>query len=327
MRHPIKHVAEYVGLRLVGGFFCALPLPIGLALGAALAEISRLFTIRKQQEVERRIAQVFGTRLDRRGVRRVARRAWRNFFLNTVEMLRTPRLTPREVARRVNIEDIRLIKDYTQDGRGIVLALPHFGNWEYAGVAAQMHGLDLCVIVRRQKNLLVNEYLNRLRQRTGVVALEQGAQVLERSLELLARGRHLAILPDIRAKTRGVPVRWLGQAIEIYRGMGLFARRAHCAILPVAVLRKGWMRHEWRAFEPVRPDFSLDEETDIRRMSQHVMTALEPIIREQPEQFFWFNKRWLFQNEGEGGRPSNPGREISATPLERRGRDSLPQRP
>jgi lauroyl/myristoyl acyltransferase len=37
----------------------------------------------------------------------------------------------------------------------------------------------------------------------------------------------------------------------------------------------------------------MDKDDDIRRMTVSVLKIIEDAIMEQPEQWFWYNKRWV----------------------------------
>ena len=73
--------------------------------------------------------------------------------------------------------------------------------------------------------------------------------------------------------------------------------RACSLAMPSCALRVGWERHRWRFFEPIWPDPSLDKEADWKRMTQLVMDRFDHLIRENPDQYFWFNKRWVLGEE------------------------------
>jgi lauroyl/myristoyl acyltransferase len=43
----------------------------------------------------------------------------------------------------------------------------------------------------------------------------------------------------------------------------------------------------------IYPDASLPKSEDIERMTREILGHVDAIIREEPEQWFWFNKRWI----------------------------------
>jgi Kdo2-lipid IVA lauroyltransferase/acyltransferase len=183
-----------------------------------------------------------------------------------------------------------------------VLAVPHMGNWELAGVAAQLFGAQLMIIARRQTNPLTNDYITRVRDSAGIETFLRESTSLAGIARGLRNGKVLAILPDLRAKADYIPCRFLGQEdVRIPAGMALFAREANVPIIPAYVVRVGWARHRWASFPPIQPDPSLDRDADFRRMTQYVIGCFDQAIREHPEDFFWFNGRWVLGEEGRAG--------------------------
>ena len=297
MTYKINHILEYVLMRALVGLVNALPYHGALLLGRMAASVSALFMRGKLRRTARRIKEVFGDTYSDRAVTRIAHVAWRGFICSMVESMRTPRVTLPWIKEHIDSRDMHMVFDNMREGKGVVLAVPHMGNWELAGVATQMLGLKLLIIVRRQKNPLINAYLNRMRSFTGVEALERESRSFAGIIHKLKNGKVLAILPDIRAKSEALTVRFLGVDVSIAGGMALFAREAGVPILPAYVVRTAWDRHAWRGLPPIWPDYSMDKDADIRRMTQYVMDHFDQVIRQYPEQYFWFNNRWLLGEE------------------------------
>jgi KDO2-lipid IV(A) lauroyltransferase len=77
--------------------------------------------------------------------------------------------------------------------------------------------------------------------------------------------------------------------------MAQFARTANVPILPVMLSRVGWFRHRVVAYAPVASDPAADRDADLLRMTRAVMERVEAAIRHAPEQWFWYNKRWVLR--------------------------------
>ena len=293
MQHRMRHVVEYALLRALTALINLLPYRVALGQAGGLAALARGPARRRLRTAEARVAEVFGERYSPAERRAIVRRAWRNLFCNGVEMMRVPRITPRWIRRVVAYQGAQTVVDSMRDGRGAVIAVPHMGNWELAGASTQIFGFRMMTIARRQKNLLTNAYINRMRERIGVEAWEREGRDFFGLVRGLKEGKVLAILPDVRAKANGIQVRFLGHTAHIPSGMALFARESGAPIVPSYALRVGWGRHAWKCFPPIWPDPSLDLQTDLARLTQHVMTCFDQAIQEHPDQYFWFNKRWL----------------------------------
>ena len=46
---------------------------------------------------------------------------------------------------------------------------------------------------------------------------------------------------------------------------------------------------------PISPDETLDRKTDSVRLTQACLTIFDPVIRSHPDQYFWYNKRWMLE--------------------------------
>jgi len=106
----------------------------------------------------------------------------------------------------------------------------------------------------------------------------------------------LALLPDVRARA-GVPVRFLGADIQVPGGAAYYARASGLAVFTGEVTRHGWLRHGWRITGRIESDPALDEEADRRRIMQYALDRFAESIQARPEDYFWFNKRWVLGEE------------------------------
>lgn len=294
MSVSLAHRVEYLALRTIAFVVNALPYRFALGFAWVLAFLAFHLGRSRTREALRRIESVFGDRLTPRRRRHVAWISCRNLFFNSVELLRAPRMTREWVDSVSNCApSMEMLTRLLAEGRGAIAAVPHMGNWEMAGIACHLFGLPIFSIAATQKNPLTNEFINQLRSATGASIVERGAGTMRSVLHNLKAGKLLAILPDVRVRTQGIPVPFLGGTANLGAGTALFARHADVPIIPAVARRVGWTRHDIRTFPTVYPDKSLDKDADVRRITLAVMENIEKAIREEPEQWFWFNRRWI----------------------------------
>jgi KDO2-lipid IV(A) lauroyltransferase len=295
MTYRFKHVLEYALLRGACGVFGRLPYRLALTIGWGVAAWLWLWLPRQRREARRRIREVLGATLSTEAqVRRVAWLAWRNLVFGGVDTMRLPYLTETWVRRAIDCEGAEVLKARLAASGRVVLAVPHMGSWELAGLALHFFGLRLSFIMRRQKNPLTDAYLNNLRTSKGFDCIERDSKSLLRvALRHIREGKVLTILPDVRGRDEAMQVNFLGGTAAVTRGMALFAKMSNAPILPGCVRREGWTRHRWQTFDPVYPDPTLDRDADLQRMTQQVFDVFDRAVREHPDQYFWFNKRWI----------------------------------
>lgn len=295
MTYRLKHVVEYALLRAACGVLGRLPYRLALTFGWCIAVLLWLGMPRQRRESRRRIRAVLGARLgSEREVRRVAWLAWRNLVFSGVDIMRLPQLKEAWVRRAIDCAGAEILRAQLETSGRLVLAVPHMGSWELAGLSLCFFGLRLSLIMRQQKNPLTDGYLNRLRTSRGFDCIERDSKSLLRvALRHIKEGKVLTILPDVRSRDLDLQVNFLGGTAAVTRGMALFAKMADAPILPGCVLREGWTRHRWQTFPPVYPDPTVERDADLQRMTQQVFDVFDRAVREHPDQYFWFNKRWI----------------------------------
>jgi Kdo2-lipid IVA lauroyltransferase/acyltransferase len=295
MRYRIKHIAEYAALRFLAAVFNAMPYRCALAFGAGIGRVLFHAIRFRRQETLRRIHAVFGAGLPRRRALEIARISLRNLILNAIEMMRAARIDRAWVDAHIpdfasGADEVRRI---IESHGGAIIAVPHTGNWDLAGWACCHYGIPVVSIGGRQKNPLVNRWINRQRE-SAMIMLDRGAAGTPRRILRLLRQRHaLAILPDVRMYEPDLSIDFLGGTANLGRGMAQFAVTARIPIIPAAFFRRGLAAHGYRRFDTILPDTTLSKEQNIEMMTRKVMGHIDDFIRREPEQWFWYNKRWV----------------------------------
>jgi KDO2-lipid IV(A) lauroyltransferase len=290
----LRHRLEYAGVVAVERLFRALPYGLCLRLASALARFAFHVVRWRRREALRRIHQVFPG-IGGAEARRIAFRSLETILLNAAELMPLRGVDDAWIAAHIEntAEAMRKLRTATAAG-GAILALPHFGNWDLAGIIVAHNGIPIFSIAGVQHNPLTNDWINRKRA-TGIAILNRGSAALRQIVKRL-KGRELfAILPDVRMKTPDLEVPFLGATANVGRGMATFARKTGSPILVANVRRLSRSRHFLDVGDPLAPDPALDEESDIARLTAAVMAAVESQIRSDPGQWFWYNRRWVLE--------------------------------
>ena len=293
MKHRIKHIAEYVLLRGLRRVVNVLPLRPALTVGWLVAALLFHVLRFRREKAESRLKQVFGDRFTAKERRRIAWLSFRNISFNAVEAARFGKLTPEKLKRLPLYPGIVAMQETYRKNGAFIFATAHMGNWDLGGVACKLAGIPVFSIARRQKNPLTDDLLNQMRNATGMDVVLNDSAVLKNVVRRLKAGEVLAILPDVRSATEALAIDFLGGKANLGAGAALFAQMAHCPIYPVALIRRGWTHHEYKVFDPIFPDPSADKKEDWQRMMQKLVSIFDAEIHARPEQYFWFNKRWV----------------------------------
>ncbi|MDA0991399.1 MAG: lysophospholipid acyltransferase family protein [Verrucomicrobia bacterium] len=288
----IRYRLEYMGVRLALGLMRAIPYGLAAALARALASVGFLCLRSRRVTAIDNILQG-GITDSPREAKRIARNSFYHFALLTVESLRAE-ATINEHNWRDHIElDLPddVVASMADDGKGIILATAHLGNWEVAGQVLSF--LKPVVAVARRMNNPHTDALiqnRKLGHRFRLIPKHEasGGELLR----VLREGNVLAMLVDQHANRRGMPIMLLGRPAATYTSPALLHIRSGAPICFGYCARIGRFRYRMHAIPLIRITPTDDREADIRRILESMATALEAGIRRYPEQYLWAHRRW-----------------------------------
>lgn len=205
-------------------------------------------------------------------------------------MIRLSRLSPERI---VEITDTPQWDEFVAaraQGKGVLLVTGHYGNWEVAAAAVAARGVPIEAVVKRQRNRLVDARVEAARQRLGIGTIDMRSAP-KRIPRALSEGHAIGIVGDQDARDAGVWVPFFGVPASTYRGPALFALKFGVPVYASVARRlpEGRYRVEGARI-PV--ENTGDLEADVRRVTGALARHLEQEIRKDPEQYFWFHKRW-----------------------------------
>lgn len=285
---------EYFLLR----FFCALVNVIPYALAMALARGFgwigfHVVRFNRARTLER-IRSVFPEKSPRE-CRVIAVRSLQNVLQTGVEMMRAPKLDRAWMDRYVKDGSHYkgLLQEFVDEGKGVVIMVPHSGNWYMAAWSMAKYGLPLFAIAARQRNPKLNAWMNR--QYGDIEVLDRdNRSTLIQIHQRLRDGRAFAILPDLRVRTPDVEVDFLGGRANVSHAGAAFAVNSGCPIV-LAVMTRENGRHVFHYLKALRPDPAADKKEETRRLTREALKLLSDEIVKHPGDWYWYNKRWILE--------------------------------
>lgn len=230
-----------------------------------------------------------GTDLDEltaAGMRSYAR-YWREVF----QLPDTPLARVRAETVLLGVEHLHAARDA---GRGVILALPHLGNWDAAGAWLVDHGMPFTTVAERLEPASLFDRFVAFRQSLGmeVVPLTGGEQPPFALLsDRLAAGGVLCLLADRDLTPAGVPVTLFGATATVPAGPALLALRTGATLLPVTLCFDAAAPWELTVHPPVvDPDGAEPER--VAAMSQRMVEAFEVGIAAHPADWHMLQHLW-----------------------------------
>lgn len=198
---------------------------------------------------------------------------------------RFPRITRKSAGECIRVEGYEHVKAALAQGRGVIVATGHLGNWELSAFAFALLYQPMYVVVRPLDNPLMDSLVERYRCLSGNQSIGK-RDYLRGILEALRSNELVGILADQHTQD-GVPVDFFGRPAAATPGIARIAAKTGAAIIPGFAL---WLKEERKyvlRFYP-RVEVTGDAGADTAR----VQKAIESAIREYPDQWLWIHRRW-----------------------------------
>ena len=290
---------EYALARTLEGAVASLPEGMADGFGRRLGRtVHRLGIRRATVEQNLRLAFPHATEAWRDDV---TRRAYEHLGREAAAMLRLAKLDKQAVVDRTVTRGWDEMEGALAEGKGCILVTGHYGNWEIAAAAVAARGVPISAIVRRQGNLLVDQRLDATRRNLGVETIVQreAPRLVPRALR---RNGVVGIVGDQDARKAGVFVPFFGVPASTHRGPALFALRFGAPVFACVARRLpgAGVRYEVSGTRVPVPRTG-DLEADVEALTAELAARLEASIREAPEQYFWFHRRWKSKPQAEPG--------------------------
>lgn len=292
---------EYFGAAAL--LFVLRSLPLRLALPAAeLAGLACGTLVSKWRDVSEINLKRALPELDTAARRRIRNGVFRNLGRVALALAKLPTWSEHTIRRNVDFQGLEHFRAAEEKGRGVLLLTAHLGNWELGALA---HGAvvgPISVLVRPINNPLVDRLVETRRSAHGnsVIAKRSSARVV---LRILSSGGTIGILADQNAMPEeAVFVEFFGMPAAAHKGFAQMALRSGAAVVPAIAL---WDRASRRHVVTYGPEIetvrSGAADRDIETNTQRYQTALEGLIRANPDQWLWIHRRWKTQSAARAG--------------------------
>lgn len=194
-------------------------------------------------------------------------------------------------ASRIETDAAPLFYELLNDGKPALCFAAHLGNWELPAIAAAAHGLPSAVVYRMPNNRAVAAEITRIRAPLMGRLIRTRMEAPIEMAGALRRGEHLGMLVD-QHFSRGVGVTFFGRPCKANPSIARLARRFDCPVIGVRVVRLPKGRFRLDAVGPLDLPRDPAGEIDIPAATQMVTGIVEGWVREHPDQWLWFHRRW-----------------------------------
>jgi KDO2-lipid IV(A) lauroyltransferase len=230
-----------------------------------------------------------------RSLHRLALDTYRSYARDVIDFIRGIDMDRAALAKKIYEFDDTRFSGVLAEGRGVIVAGGHFGNWELGGVALRvLRDVPLTVVGRPEASAFVGALRQRMRESLNIETIEIG-QALDTALrirKILDSNGAVAMLIDRHLGRDRVDVEFFGRRSGFLRSPAMIAALTGAPILPSFMIRREDGRFSAVCGETIRVDPSLPVEDGVRNATQEFAAQLESRIREHPQLWYQFYPYW-----------------------------------
>ena len=292
-RRSATAIVEYALVAVLAKLLDRFPESMAYAIGSRMGRLAWRLDRRHRTIASENLAAAFPGAYGPEDLERVVRAVFETLGRTAVDVARSRRLFRPGDGATFEVEGYDRLREARARGKGVLGLTAHFGPWEILPLWHALRCGPCHIVVRPLDNPYLDDLFTSWRERGGnrVIRKRNAVQAI---LQALRQGETVGILIDQHIDERdGVVVPFFGRPASTTLAPALIALRSGAVVLPVGIAHgAGRRQYRIRWGEEIVLRRSGDLKADVVENTARFNAALESMIRERPEQWFWVHRRW-----------------------------------
>jgi KDO2-lipid IV(A) lauroyltransferase len=162
-------------------------------------------------------------------------KAFASYMRYWCDTFRFPNWDKDRINSTVTVTRENLLLDGIKSGKGVIVSLPHAGNWDHAGAYFCLKGIHLVTVAERLKpERLFIEFL-RYRQAMGMEVLALDSRSIATLAQRLREGHLVALVADRDLSKSGIDVQFFNHPARMPAGPAVLAIKTGAVLLTAFV--------------------------------------------------------------------------------------------
>jgi KDO2-lipid IV(A) lauroyltransferase len=217
--------------------------------------------------------------------------AMRSYMRYWCDTFRLPDWSKKRILETVTVTNEHLLTDAIAAKTGVIVAVPHAGNWDHAGAYFCAKGIRLVTVAERLKPEKLFLKFLAYRQAMGMEVLPLDGRVLNTLEERLNEGALVALVSDRDLSRSGIEVEFFSGKARMPAGPALLALRTKAPLITAFVSYTETGVHI--EFRNIIVPSSGDESSKVKEIVQMTAQYFEDGISERPEDWHMLQRIWI----------------------------------
>ncbi|MBU1871966.1 MAG: mitochondrial fission ELM1 family protein, partial [Candidatus Omnitrophica bacterium] len=264
-------------------------------IGRAIGRLGYLLDSKHTGVAYRNLRLAFSDKYSIPQLKAMLRKNYENFGMNIVETLRLSGVNQGYIKRYIKIKGKENMDNALRNKKGAIILGSHFGSWEISLTMAGILNYPFYMLTEEQsKNPLLDAFLNRIREKYGTGILKAGE--LRQIIKALKENKLVGIVTDHGIK-EGVFIDFFGRKVRTSTIAARISLQLNVPILITYLRRARGPEHELVILPPLLMNKALSPDQAIAAGLEKINKITEEYIRKNPEQYFWFYKRFKYSRQ------------------------------
>ena len=218
-------------------------------------------------------------------------KAMRSYMRYWCDTFRFPDWSKQRVQNTVTVENEHLLMDAIAAKTGVIVSLPHAGNWDHAGAYFCAKGVNLVTVAEHLKpEKLFLKFLE-YRQNMGMEVLPLDGRVLGTLAQRLRQGALVALVADRDLSRSGISVNFFDGPSRMPAGPALLAIKTDAPLITAFVSYTDTGIHI--VFKNVVLPTAGTQEERVTDIVQMTAMHFEEGIKQNPEDWHMLQRIWV----------------------------------
>jgi KDO2-lipid IV(A) lauroyltransferase len=279
------------------------PAPVGEPLARGLAQVAPALMTERRHQVERNLRRVYGPEFGGAELRRAVTATFDSYGRYFYELFRLPSYEPQWILDHFECPGIEHVVAGVAAGRGVVLALPHLGNWDFAGAWLALQGYRVTVVAEPVEPPELFDWFVETRARLGMRVIPLSPSAGTEVLRAVHANEVVCLLADRDLTGDGVEVEFFGERTTLPGGPAMLTLRGGAPLCAAGCYFGDDGRHMTQILPPISAARAGRIRTDLTRVTQDLAHCFEDLIRAEPTHWHLLQPNW----------PSDRGADPAAT--------------
>jgi lauroyl/myristoyl acyltransferase len=271
-----------------------LPEGVAVRLGRQLADLAWKRRGKGVRRLESNLARVVPDASPQR-LAELSRAGMRSYMRYWMESFRLPAWSRERIKAGFTPQDVHHLTEGLASDRGVILALPHMGNYDLAGVwVTTKLNTPFTTVAERLKPETLYDRFVAYREGLGMEVLPHtGGAAFGTLARRLRAGGLVCLVADRDLSASGIEVKFFGETTKMPAGPAILALQTGAILLPVTLWYDDSPIMQGRVHPEIEPPETGTRGEKAAVMTQQLADAFASGIADHPQDWHMLQRLWL----------------------------------